>query len=214
MPKGDSISTIKKILSVAEDLFAEKGFNGTSVSMIAKKAGVNKALIYYHFKDKNDIINSLFKNIIMESEEYISHSDNTNLQQNKKMSVQDMIREEITFMLKRKKILSIMLMESLKGDDKENYFFQFAENVIKNELDGLLQTDEGTNWHSEEMHKLLASKFFMGFITIIIFVAFRDKWCDYFKCDIDKTMEYFLDSLSKPYLVSDDLSEGNESLEK
>ena len=45
--------TKQKILNVAGELFAENGFDGTSVDSIANAAGVNKALIYYHFKDKN-----------------------------------------------------------------------------------------------------------------------------------------------------------------
>ena len=52
--------TKKRILTIAERLFSEKGFDATSVDSIARKAKVNKALIYYHFKDKNDIISSLF----------------------------------------------------------------------------------------------------------------------------------------------------------
>ena len=51
MPKKDSYKTKEKILKVSQELFAKNGFNGTSVNQIAKAANVNKALIYYHFKD-------------------------------------------------------------------------------------------------------------------------------------------------------------------
>ena len=56
MPKTDGYKTRQKILQEAEDLFSEKGFNGTSIDMIAKAAGINKGLIYYHFKNKHDIL--------------------------------------------------------------------------------------------------------------------------------------------------------------
>lgn len=42
----------EKILKVAEDLFVEKGFIGTSMNEIAEKAGVAKSLIYHHFDSK------------------------------------------------------------------------------------------------------------------------------------------------------------------
>ncbi len=44
--------TRSRILSVAALLFAEKGFEGTSVRMICAKAGVNVSLVNYYFKSK------------------------------------------------------------------------------------------------------------------------------------------------------------------
>jgi AcrR family transcriptional regulator len=40
------------LLAAATDEFALKGFDGASVDTIAARAGVNKAMIYYHFKSK------------------------------------------------------------------------------------------------------------------------------------------------------------------
>ena len=48
-----------RIIKAAVKLFAEKGFDGTRVSEIAKAAGVNQALIYYYFKGKEDLLNYL-----------------------------------------------------------------------------------------------------------------------------------------------------------
>lgn len=45
-------STKEKILDVAEGLFAEYGFNDTSLRTITSKAGVNLASVNYHFGDK------------------------------------------------------------------------------------------------------------------------------------------------------------------
>ncbi len=47
------------ILEVAEQLFAEKGFDGTSVRDIAGKAGVNLAMISYYFGSKEKLMASL-----------------------------------------------------------------------------------------------------------------------------------------------------------
>lgn len=43
----------ERILQVAEDLFVEKGFTGTSMNEIAERAGVAKSLIYHHYASKN-----------------------------------------------------------------------------------------------------------------------------------------------------------------
>ncbi|HXB34373.1 MAG TPA: TetR family transcriptional regulator [Puia sp.] len=49
------------ILNVAEELFAEKGFDGTSVRDIAQQAGVNLAMISYYFGSKEKLLESLIE---------------------------------------------------------------------------------------------------------------------------------------------------------
>lgn len=48
-----------EILQVAEQLFAEEGFDGTSVRDIAKKANINIAMISYYFGSKEKLLESL-----------------------------------------------------------------------------------------------------------------------------------------------------------
>lgn len=48
-----------KILHAAEELFAGKGFEGTSVRDIAQKADVNVAMISYYFGSKENLLQSL-----------------------------------------------------------------------------------------------------------------------------------------------------------
>ncbi len=49
------------ILTVAEELFGEKGFDGTSVRDIAQKAGVNLAMISYYFGSKEKLLEYLIE---------------------------------------------------------------------------------------------------------------------------------------------------------
>ncbi len=56
----DTQGTKEKILEVASELFAKKGFGGTSVREIAQQAGVNLAAINYHFKNKDNLYWKVF----------------------------------------------------------------------------------------------------------------------------------------------------------
>jgi len=51
--------TRARIQSVALELFAEQGYDKTSLREIAERLGVTKAALYYHFKSKEDIVTSL-----------------------------------------------------------------------------------------------------------------------------------------------------------
>ncbi len=47
--------TRPKILQAATKAFAEKGLAGARVDHIAREAGINKAMIYYHFSSKENL---------------------------------------------------------------------------------------------------------------------------------------------------------------
>lgn len=56
------IETKNKILTEAKTLFYEKGFKETSFQEISQRAAVNKGLITYHFKNKNNIAKEIYFN--------------------------------------------------------------------------------------------------------------------------------------------------------
>lgn len=56
--------TKSKILEHSLRLFAEKGYHGTSISDIAKAAGVSKGLAYNYFESKQDIVESILNQIL------------------------------------------------------------------------------------------------------------------------------------------------------
>ncbi|MCF6239988.1 MAG: TetR/AcrR family transcriptional regulator [Bacteroidales bacterium] len=48
-----------QIMQAALEVFAEKTFQGASVSMIAKKAGISKGLLYNYFSSKEDLLKQI-----------------------------------------------------------------------------------------------------------------------------------------------------------
>lgn len=55
----DAARTRARILEVAQDLFAERGYAGTSIADIARELGTSKAALYYHFTSKDQILGAL-----------------------------------------------------------------------------------------------------------------------------------------------------------
>src|SRR5215467_3557267 len=50
------------ILQTAEELFAEKGFEGTSIRELSRKAKTNIAMISYYFGSKEKLFEALIEN--------------------------------------------------------------------------------------------------------------------------------------------------------
>jgi AcrR family transcriptional regulator len=59
--RGDTRARIQK---VALELFAEQGYDKTSLREIAERLDVTKAALYYHYKSKEDIVRSLVEDYI------------------------------------------------------------------------------------------------------------------------------------------------------
>ena len=47
--------TAARILEAADEVLAESGYDGASVRAVAERAGVNKALVFYHFDNKSTL---------------------------------------------------------------------------------------------------------------------------------------------------------------
>jgi AcrR family transcriptional regulator len=68
-PRG---GTRERIQSIALELFAEQGYEKTSLREIAERLGVTKAALYYHFRSKEDIVRSFVEDYRAELEQVIA----------------------------------------------------------------------------------------------------------------------------------------------
>jgi AcrR family transcriptional regulator len=59
-------------MNVAIDCFARYGFQATSIDRIAKAGGVTKGALYYHFKDKEELLFEAVKNRIGQFERRVA----------------------------------------------------------------------------------------------------------------------------------------------
>jgi AcrR family transcriptional regulator len=189
MPRTGGDITRRKILKTAEQLFSEKGFNGTSIDAIAVKVGIHKASIFYHFKNKKAIIDTLYRDLLRELDEQVGQVTRAQRLNKKTVTLKDQIKMEVEYLAHKKSALSIMLREALKKGDGFNTFFKYACNVITKE-------------HGREARspKLLTHEFFTALVPLIAFIVFRDKWGRYIRCSDHTLLEYFLDSFDITHL--------------
>jgi AcrR family transcriptional regulator len=64
-------NTRQRIQDIALELFAEQGYEKTSLREIAERLDVTKAALYYHFKTKEEILVSIFEDLAKPIEDLI-----------------------------------------------------------------------------------------------------------------------------------------------
>ena len=129
----DKISTKDRILDSALALFAEKGYDGVGVDLIAEKAGLKGPSIYKHFKSKEEILDVLIEKV---ESYYEMNFDLEITPENMPSSVDELIDislKRIQFTLhdeKIRRIRRILNMEQFRN-------CRIAELATKHNLDGI-----------------------------------------------------------------------------
>lgn len=72
MPKNQTRDTKEVILTVALKLFSEKGYDGVGIRDISKEIGIRESALYKHYSGKQDIFDSILKDIERRYQEEVS----------------------------------------------------------------------------------------------------------------------------------------------
>ena len=75
---SQKIDSKEVILDTATDLFARKGFAGTSVREIVQRAGLTKPVLYYYFKNKEDVLLTILERAVRIQKELLADIKNRN----------------------------------------------------------------------------------------------------------------------------------------
>ncbi len=67
--KEEALETRQRIVETAERIFHEKGVSHTSLHDIAAAAGVTRGAIYWHFKNKGDLIDAMCREVELPMDE-------------------------------------------------------------------------------------------------------------------------------------------------
>jgi AcrR family transcriptional regulator len=63
--------TRRQLQSVALELFAERGYDSTSLRELAERLGITKAAVYYHFRSKDEILASLIEDFLAQLDDLV-----------------------------------------------------------------------------------------------------------------------------------------------
>lgn len=160
----------ESILVSAQRLFSEKGYDATSMDEIALQTGVPKSLIYYHFKNKDKLLQEIVNKFFIEYKQLLQDSWDS---ENNNMDTY------FNFWDTNSELIRILLVESLKKGNEISVFnvvkslMQFESNITYNK--NLIEYDKS--------HSRWVAEFFTNIVPCLFFVCYAEDWCNHFGVD-------------------------------
>ena len=95
------MTTKEKIMDVALRMFSERGYEAVSIRDICGEVGIKESTLYYHFKNKKDILDSLIEKFKKHIKGLLSHIDEMDVDSSKKLKKNDVASSEVldTYMM-------------------------------------------------------------------------------------------------------------------
>ena len=127
------MSTKEKILDAALTLFAENGYDGTSVEQIANVVGIKAPSLYKHYKGKEDILNALIDSAEERYEVMFGSENNIGKLPQSREEFIKVTMERISFTMRDpiiRKTRMLLVQEQFRNE-------RISEATTRHQLDGV-----------------------------------------------------------------------------
>ncbi len=108
--------TAGRIISMATRLFAENGYDGTSIKQISEQAGVNIAAVNYHFASKENlfrrIIEQFLSDLFVSSRKTLTPPQNA---EDMKVRLEIFVRQTIEAIIRQPDVTTIIQREGVRS---------------------------------------------------------------------------------------------------
>ena len=127
------MTTKERILDEALTLFAERGYNGTGVDLIAERVGIKGPSLYKHLKSKEDILKTLIDAAEVRYDESFGSEEHIgSIPENREDFIR-MAMDKIAFTIRDpmiRKIRIFLVQEQFRNE-------RLAEITTRHQLDGI-----------------------------------------------------------------------------
>lgn len=192
----------RKIVTAAVEVFAEKGFSGSSTSEIAQKAGVAEGTIFRHYKTKKELLLSIVSPLMVKLIAPFFLKDFTKVLDASYPRYEDflrsVIRNRMAFVQSHMPLVKIMLQEipfqpelreQLKGIVAKEVVVRMQRVVERYQSDGLITT----TIPPLSVVRVTATTV-IGFLIARYLLAPEYKWDD--EAELEITVQFIMRGLS------------------
>ncbi len=127
------MSTKQRILDEALTLFAENGYDGTGVDLIAERVGIKGPSLYKHYKGKEEILNALIDAAEERYEEYFGSEKHIGKLPQSREEFIKVTMERISFTMRDpviRKTRMLLVQEQFRNE-------RISEATTRHQLDGI-----------------------------------------------------------------------------
>lgn len=172
------------IMTAAMELFAERGFYGTPVPLIAEKAQVGSGTIYRYFKDKEALVNEVYRHL--KTQMFLAIDEKMDLDQPLRAAFRTAITTWIQYAIDNEAAFAFLeahhhksYLDAESQALSESLHAKFTEVFIQGQKDQVLRSDAPPD-------------VLMAVITGIIHAVVKSCWTEHFELTpelIDKIEE-------------------------
>lgn len=185
--------TREKILQAAQEVFLENGFEMTRMDEIARRAGITKTMLYYHFSAKENIFNEIVKKVIAEIRQELK-TNMTQADMKDPDQFRDHLRAMVAFYKNRQAVIRLVIAEQINNRkvDAGGQLTVFKD-VFELILD-LAGKDAG-----RDQEEFLTRLFFFNALPMLFFASLSDQFCADFGIGSEKCLDVFTDSFTRAF---------------
>lgn len=190
----------KLIMDAALELFANEGYHSTSISKIAKAAGISKGLMYNYFSSKEELLEHIFHDIMGKVMNMLDPNQDDIIS---KKEAEDFFDRFFDVLIQNPNEWKLFYQLSIQ---KEVWEFLMKENMnqqVNHNQQLILNYFAKQNFKDPEVAVLLFSSLFKGFTLIYAFAP------DMFTPDL---LERFKKSM-KDLFIKQDFNENGEPMQ-
>ncbi len=158
----------KQIIETAMKLFSKKGFKGTTTKDIAQKVSMNEAILYRHFKTKENLYQAIINTACSEKEKPLIHQELID-KKDDQVIFKSIAMEIMKRLEKNQTFTRLFLFSALEGHKLSEMFLKTTiMKAFENLADYLKKRmDEGA---IKKMNPKLAARGFIGMLIYYMFV--------------------------------------------
>ncbi|NPB08016.1 MAG: TetR/AcrR family transcriptional regulator [Aquificae bacterium] len=129
-----SVQTREKIVRAAREEFALRGYHGTQISHIVKRAGVARGTFYLYFKSKEELFKELLKSVVEDLRSLIRPLDPT---KEPVSQVKENLRRVLEYALENEELTRIILYRACEPEFAQPLqdFFTEVTQMVKGSLE-------------------------------------------------------------------------------
>ena len=136
----------ERILSVALQVFAERGFNGATTVEIARRAQVSQPLVHYHFDSKKELWRAAVDYGFSPLRAVYSGAAEEMRDIGTLARLKIMVRRIVRFAAEHQAIVQITIQESVQNSPRLTWLVQNYVGPLQREIEQLLEAGQQEGW--------------------------------------------------------------------